>query len=226
MDFIAHIVYQLMMHRFLVTGVSIPVVTILGVSLLATGKRPRPIYLVFPAIFLLVIFNTFQGPAISASLLYKVGVKGTAQIIGNYDTDIQYNNRNVQGHRVLIRTAENRTIETGFEDDDFNVYPSSNGVYYPEVGDVFTVHYIKTYPKDFVIVSNDDSPWAAAQRCIGLQKKLREAKNKYDFDTSNPSYRSAYKSAIRSFIGGKCYSDEDDLNEYFQDIANVDAEIR
>ena len=66
-------------------------------------------------------------------------------------------------------------------DDDFNVYPPQNGVYYPQEGDVFNVSYIERFPQDFIISSNDDSPWAKSLSCYELNSAVREADNKQQF---------------------------------------------
>lgn len=87
---------------------------------------------------LLAVGNLVFGTSIATSLIYRVGVAGAATITASHATSTQYNNYNVRGYTVLIRAADGKVIETGFQDDDFNVYPWHNGTVYPGRGDTFT----------------------------------------------------------------------------------------
>jgi hypothetical protein len=158
---------------------------------------------------------------VSLDTVYHAGEKGTATITGSYPTGDVYNNRRIYGFNVVIKTAGEGIIQTHFTEEDFNVYPSSNVVDYPSTNDVFTVRYLPSYPKDFVIVSDDDSPWANKLRCNDEYKTLLAARAKYAFDRTNAGYRADYLTDIRSFIARKCYTDEDDLRAYYQDMRNV-----
>lgn len=108
------------------------------------------------------------------------------------------------GHNVLIKTTDAKTIETSFTDADFNVYPPANAVTYPQQGDVFNVSYLATFPQDFVIISNDDSPWAHDLRCFGLNKRLREADAKQRFAAASKDLRQAYENAAQAAHEAAC----------------------
>jgi hypothetical protein len=175
-----------------------------------------------PAAFI----NIFIGSGLAANILYRTGEKGTATITGSHDTGSRYNNRRVRAHNVLIKTSENNVVESYFEDDYFIVYPWANQVRYPGPNIAFTVHYLRSFPEDFVIVSDDDSPWASLLRCAKLKQRLNEAKAKYDFDPTSGPYRLAYVDSIHQYIDDKCYSGETELQRYYSIIENVNARVK
>jgi hypothetical protein len=153
---------------------------------------------------LLGVGNVIFGPDWSTTLVHRFGAQGQATVTGSFDTGNSYNDRRVMGHNVLIKTADARTIETSFTDADFNVYPPANGVYYPQQGDVFNVSYIARFPQDFVIISNDDSPWARSLRCYGLNAALHQADAKQRFAPTSNDYRQAYEAALQAARAAGC----------------------
>ncbi len=193
-------------------------VGILSFGLRLLGLPPRA-YLLAAIIggILVLIF----GSSLAVWMVHFVGEKGSATITGTFATRVRHNNHEVVGYNVLIRTAKGKIVETSFQDDDFNVYPPKNSVRYPDVSDHFTVYYIRQFPQDFIIVDNDDSPWAINLRCLTLDNEREEAREKYEFEQDNPSYRAAYIAEIQKFISGGCASNQDALEAFRQDIRNV-----
>jgi hypothetical protein len=108
---------------------------------------------------------------------------------------------------VQIKTADCVIVDTTFEDDDFNQYPFSNTFVDPSPGDQFNVRYLPTFPQDFVIITNDDSPWARHLACGRLEQKMFEAERKYQFADRAPAYRRPYIDAIEAAIAGGCFDD-------------------
>ncbi len=153
------------------------------------------------------VVNLSCGTAIADALVYRFGAAGSAIVTGKYQTADVYNNQDVQGYNVLIGTADGKVVETGFETDDFNVYPSRNATTYPDVGDVFTVRYLPNAPKTFVIVADDDSPWAQRLRCDALSQAVSDAANKMNFVPDNASYRDAYARAVGAARQAHCAAD-------------------
>lgn len=219
MDILWHIIYFLAASKFL--ALSIAFLSLPATIALAVWKGRFAIF--FAAIPVLAFLNAFFGTDIAAYVMHDFGEKGTATITGNYDTSTVYNNHNVAGYHVLLKTADGRVVETSFEDDDFNIYPPKNSVIYPGVGDHFSVYYLRGFPKDFVIVDNDDSPWANALRCRRLNKDMQEANAKYEFDRSSERYRAAYIDAINKLLAKKCVDDDDEVQAFHHDIENIEA---
>jgi hypothetical protein len=98
-------------------------------------------------------------------------------------------------------------VETGFEDDDFNVYPPHNATTYPTKNNVFTVRYLKHAPATFVIVSDDDSPWAHRLRCYGIGKTVSDAAAKAYFAPDDAGYKEAYGQALAGAKQAGCEAD-------------------
>jgi hypothetical protein len=153
------------------------------------------------------IVNLIFGTSIAAVLIYHAGVAGSAIVTASHATAVQYNNHDVRGYTVLIRTAEGKVVETGFDDDDFNVYPPHNATIYPAKGDVFTVRYLKHAPQTFVIVADDDSPWAHRLRCDVLRKAVSDATAKADFAPASIDYKEAYGRAVTAAKQAGCEVD-------------------
>ncbi len=163
-----------------------------------------------PLFILLGVANLLFGTELNSLLIYRFGAAGRATITGSYATSTQYNNHNVRGHNVLIRTADGQVVETSFEDDDFNIYPPHNRVTYPGQGDEFSVRYVQTWPKDFIIVADDDSPWAHGLRCAQLRRDVAEAGDKRGFAPDSADYRKAYTAAVAAARAGGCEVRSDD----------------
>jgi hypothetical protein len=221
MDILWHVIYFIATSTFLVLFATFGILPILfGLSVWKAGTRHLKYYSI---ILVLAFLNIFFGTDIAVNTVHAFGEKGSATITGNYGTSTIYNNHDVVGHHVLLKTADGKVIETSFEDDDFNIYPPKNGVVYPDVGDHFTVYYLRRFPQDFIIVDNDDSPWATALRCGRLQKEVQEANAKYEFDRSSAGYRTAYIDLINKLLAEKCVTDEDEVDAFRHDIENVEA---
>ena len=144
------------------------------------------------------------GPWISSDLVYMAGRSASAVITGTYGTGSQYNSHDVLGHNVLIRTTPGHVTQTRFSSDQFNVYPSHNATTYPGQGAVFTVRYLPHFPKVFVIVANDDSPFARSLRCGALLDKLQEAQKRSDFAGGAEPYASALRRVRGESVSAGC----------------------
>lgn len=155
------------------------------------------------------VFNLAYGYDVATMLIYHYGATGTAVVTGSYQTNVVYNNHDVQGFNILIRTENGKVIEAHFETDDFNVYPPRNSTTYPDVGDVFTVRYLPRAPQTFVIVADDDSPWVQGLRCHDLNQAVSDASEKTDFAPDNASYRAAYAQAVAAAQQAGCGSERE-----------------
>jgi hypothetical protein len=211
-DTALHVLHTLASWRFFLVPVFIggPILAIVSSAGSTSGRRRMWRILAIPTGVVLGIGNLIFGPELSATLIHRYGNQGQAIVTGSFDTGNVYNDRRVMGHNVLIRTANGQTVETRFEDDDFNVYPSDNDVYYPQEGDHFNVSYLEGYPSDFIIIADDDSPWAKALRCTELESAVREAESKQRFAPDSSTYRKSYDDAAQAAKAAGCSTTSDD----------------
>jgi hypothetical protein len=221
MDILWHVIHFVTTSTFLMLFTIFSILPIVIALSIWKGRLRHIKY--YAVVVALALVSVFFGTEIAVGVVHAFGEKGTATITGSYPTSTVYNNHDVAGYHVLLKTADGRVVETSFEDDDFNIYPSKNAVIYPGVGDHFTVYYLRRFPDDFIIVDNDDSPWAAALRCGKLRDAVQEANAKYEFDRSNTSYRTAYIAVINQLLADKCVIGESELNAFRHDIENVRA---
>ncbi|MGI4862606.1 MAG: hypothetical protein ACRYFZ_01695 [Janthinobacterium lividum] len=205
-----------------VAAVLIPAV-LFGTQWLLPKVRQALVGLVI-GLAVLTFLTIFFGSALAVPLVYQAGETGQGEVVNTYATSVQHNHREVRGYRVLLRTRAGQTVVTSFEDEDFNVYPPANAVVYPSIGEKFTARYLPAYPQDFIIISNDDSPYAHGLACATLLDSLHEARRTHEFDLTNAANKQAYRELIHRVIAQSCYTDSTDLREYYGDLAKVQLE--
>jgi hypothetical protein len=220
MDILWHIIYVIGMYRIVFLGAVFLVPAIVALVIPKMKKYISPYYSIF---IILALLNIFFGIDLAVGVVHMAGEEGKATISNSYNTGTRYNGHNVIGYNVLIKTAEGGVVETGFQDDDFNIYPPKNRVVYPGINNKFNVYYLRWFPKDFIIIDNDDSSWAVSLRCADLKRNLRQASAKYDFDRNNEVYRSDYIATITKLLGDKCVSDQSEIDVYRRDMEMIEA---
>ncbi|MGC1304963.1 MAG: hypothetical protein WA840_21540, partial [Caulobacteraceae bacterium] len=207
-DPVLHLMYLLAKYRFFVLPLAIfgPLLlsSIMKGAVTAKGRTYKsPLPWLLPLCIVYGVLNLVVGTGVVVRLINSWGVSGAATITGTYPTGSQYNNHDVVGYKVLIRTPSGKLIDTRFEDDDFNVYPPHNATTYPDVGSVFTVRYLQHFPKDFAILANDGSPWATAMRCSRVNAILSEAEQKAGF-SRDPADQATLRQAMAMARAGGC----------------------
>jgi hypothetical protein len=211
MDPILHVLAIVTGARFFILPVFIglPVVFSIWRSARAkkAGRTSRVGVWLIPLGVVFGVINLLLGTAVTTTLIYRYGVAGSAIVTDTYDTGSQYNNHDIFGHHVLIRTASQQVISADFEGDDFNVYPPHNETVYPGKGDEFTVRYLNHFPGDFVIVANDGSPWARGLLCDELARAVSAAAAKAEFAPDNTSYKEAHVRAVAAAQRAGCETD-------------------
>lgn len=141
------------------------------------GRAAAVVPVAFPGFMLFVFFGSW----LTTPLIYRHGETGEGVVTGQHRTADFYNDQPVTGFDIVIRKADGGLVRTGFRSDSFNVYPPANRVRYPTAGARFNVRYLSHHPEDFVIVANDDSPWARSLRCGDLRRALATARREHDF---------------------------------------------
>ncbi|MEQ5841766.1 hypothetical protein N0A02_20235 [Paraburkholderia acidicola] len=198
---LVHVLWALIRWRFFVPPALVALIFIAGAFL--KGVR-RHFGWSVPLVAVLAVVNIIFGPDLGVRLIYRMGEQGQGAIASTYGTSTRYNNHRVIGYNVLLRTADGKVVETTFEDIDFNVYPPHNSTFYPHEGDEFTVRYVAGFPGDFVIVSDDDSPWAKRMRCRVLTRDAFAAQEKQRFAPDSAAFRDAAKAADQALQAAGC----------------------
>jgi hypothetical protein len=199
---VVHVIWWLTHWRF--EFVAVAILSSFLIAGVALQLRRRVILWVIPFIVGYAFLNLLAGPNLGVGLIYRFGDQAPATITGTFPTSTVYNNQNVVGYHVLIRPADGMVVETTFESDDFNVYPSQNATRYPGSGDVFTVRYLRGHPDDFVIVKDDGSPWSKRLRCEDLAVAAGQADQKAGFAAGNASFRQAAQAAHAALQAAGC----------------------
>lgn len=157
-------------------------------------------------IFIYSNFNVFWGHTVAGNLINAIGEKGTAVTVSIRQTNNQYNDYWIMEYSVIIETKEKEKIETTFEDADFNLYPEpAQGYVYPVVGEKFSVKYLSSNPKAFVIITDDESPYSKRIKCDFLKTKYNEAYQKFKFDSTNSKYREQYIKTQKELEANGCF---------------------
>lgn len=226
MQVLAHLVYWYSTHALYCLPVTLVLIlaVLLGTQRLPVGARRGLLGLVV-GLAVLTFVTIFAGSTLAVRLVYRVGETGQGEVVSAYATSVQYNNHDVRGYRVLLRTRAGQTVASSFEDDDFNVYPPANTVAYPGVGERFTARYLPAYPQDFVIVANDDSLYAHGQQGRALLDSLHAACRTHEFDLANAANKQAYRAFIYRVLTRGCYTDSTDRRKYAGDLARVQLEL-
>lgn len=216
MDVLLHLLAMLARNRIL----------LLPVCLLITfvGWRPSTRH---RWIWTLAIVGSGLGifvgaPILSDWSLYQLGQTATARVIGTYSTGIKVNDHDVVGYNVLIRTAPDTVVESRFEDDEVNIFPPAD-FDYPQPDETFDVRYLAGFPRDFVLLTDDDSPWARRQRCNGLSLRLTAAQRQFDFARGASLSRQPYVAAIDAYLQQGCAGDAEGVASFLKDRARAVA---
>jgi len=159
--------------------------------------------LILAGVLGLVLFGFF-GSWLTNPLIYHNGEIGEGVITGQYRTADVFNYQQVIGFNVVIRKADGAVVRTGLRSDSFNVYPAANEVRYPQAGVRFNVRYLPSHPEDFVIITDDDSPYARSLRCGDLLQEVARAERERSFAPGNPAFARARDDALAAARGGGC----------------------
>lgn len=206
---IVHVMWWLTHWRFEFVAAAMLSSVLIGA--VAIRLRRFAILVLVPFIVVYAFLNLGEGPDWGVALIYRFGNQASATITGTFPTNDVYNNQDVVGYHVLIRPTDGSVVETTFRSDDFNVYPPHNATRYPDNGDIFTVRYLRGHPDDFVIVSNDGSPWSNRLHCEDLAVVAGQADQKASFAPENLPFRQAAQAAHAALQSAGC-SDEESTN--------------
>lgn len=206
-EFIASVLFTIAEHSiktfflgFVIAGI------IIYISVKIRSKKIKKILRIISVLVIIYGFlNIFIGNLIAGIIINKVGEFGSAVTVSIKQTNNQYNDYWIYEHLIILETNDGSIYETSFEDADFNIYPEpEQGYIYPSIGEKYTVKYLKRNPKAFIIVSNDNSPFAKRIRCQNLKVLYDEAKLKLMYDSLNTDYKEKYNKLRNDYFNNGC----------------------
>lgn len=210
MDLPLHLAFVLARNRWWL----LPIFLILPFLVAGTSGRWKVV--AWTLIVGLGVGNFLVGPLLCDWLLYRTGQTAAAQVVGTYETSTEINDRDVVGCYVLVRDTRVNVFPSRFEDDEFNILPPSD-FSYPRRGESFGVRFLPGFPRDFIILTDDDSPWTRRQRCDVLSLRLSDAEQRFEFARGAQAFRMPYVAAIDAYLDQGCAGPEPSPESFRQE---------
>ena len=191
MKIISAILYFLSHHP----GWSFPLLMLICLLLWAWTKK-----WIFGILAMLVpIMNIFLAHMLNAWFLNAYGVKGTAIITKEEQTNSTLNDAYIYDYDVLMKTADGKDVLTGFSTMSAAIYPIRNTILIPNVNDPFLVKYIPGYEKNIVILS-DESNFGIARKMMKNQIEVQKAEIQYTTSPYNKAFKEEYLQVLKAYV--------------------------
>ncbi len=86
------------------------------------------------------------------------------------------------------------------------LYPNGvfSGFSEPGLNQIVTVAYVPNFPRNAVILTNDDSPYARALRCDAFESRLVSAQRAYEFARDDQSLKVRLRVALEAAVAMGC----------------------
>ncbi|MBO9733010.1 MAG: hypothetical protein J7623_30490 [Chitinophaga sp.] len=215
MKIISAILYFLSHHP----GWAFPLLILLFLLLWAWTKK----WIFGILAFVVPIFNIFLAHMFNAWFLNAYGVKGTAIITKEEQTNSTLNDQYIYDYDVLVKTADGKDVLTGFSTMSAAVYPVRNTILIPNVNDPFLVKYIPGYEKNIVILS-DESNFGIARKMMKNQIEVQKAEIQYTASPFNKAFKEEYLQALKTYVtDSDNVSDPNVINRYKAIIRELES---
>ena len=207
MQFLAHLVSAS------VSWVAIPVLVAAGLLVPAILRRlgwwkRGALGCGVASLVMAVLWVVVIGTWVRTGVIHRFGGPGEGVVTEQFATGSVHNDEPVVGFRALIRPAGREARRTVFHSNDFNVWPPANSVRYPPVGVRFNVRVLPDYPGEFVILTDDDSPFARGLRCEALLGQLARATSERRFAGVGTGFDETVEAALAEARAGGCIPSE------------------
>lgn len=216
MKIISAILYFLSHHP----GWSFPIILLFFLLLFAWRKKA-----VYGILALLMpMANIFLAHMLNAWFLNAYGVKGSAIITKEEQTNSTLNDQYIYDYDVLVKTADGQDVLTGFSTMSAAIYPIRNGILIPNVNETFLVKYIPGYEKNIVILS-DESNYGIVRKMAENQQEVQKAWIQYKASPQNKAFKEEYLRELKTYVADSDNaSDPDVINNYKSIIQQLEAE--
>ncbi|KFF73204.1 hypothetical protein HX13_22140 [Chryseobacterium sp. P1-3] len=156
----------------------------------------------------LAILNGFGGQSLNAWFLNKYGVKSTAIITSDIETNSTLNDMYIHDYEAIVKELNGKYSPTFFSTTTAAIYPIENAIRIPGVGESFPVKFIPGYEKNIVILYNESEEGKRALQ-YSMLAPVNTAKIKYEADRTNKEFVQEYIEALEQYL--KYYDDENYL---------------
>ena len=178
----------------------VPLVGIIIAIPVAILSRRGRIGIWIAAIFAIYAFaNIYIGQIPNALFLKTFGETGSGVVTHSEPTNSRLNEQTVWAYDIVLKTADGRDVVTRIDTMSATIYPITNSIYIPPVGDRFVTRYIPGFPRNFVIMRDES---AYGQRMVIAEHIERVSKAERQWQTSpeNPAFIAEYRLALTQFI--------------------------
>lgn len=162
----------------------------------------RALFLI--AILPLSIANAFAGQFLNAWFLNKYGVRSTAVITSDVQTNSTLNDEYIHDYEAIVQQQDGNYVNTYFSTTTAAIYPIENGIHIPQKGAHFPVKFIPGYEKNIVILYYESEQ---GQRQLRYEKQspVETARIKYEADPENKEFIAEYIKALKDYT--RVYND-------------------
>lgn len=198
MEYLSAIFYFLSQHSIL----AMPVILLFGFIVLSWISRWRNNWgcmTLMIGVFVAAILNVFMGSAVNGIFLNAVGTRGSAVITHAEETNSQLNDQNIWVYDVVMKTADGRDVKTGFDTMSASIYPWTNAIYIPSVGDRFVVKYVPGFEKNIAIM-REESDYGKRIIVGQAMGEVSAKERQLDASPDNPEFKAEYRAALVQFL--------------------------
>lgn len=198
MFIISAILYFLSHHPIL----SIPLIWLSGGALVALLTKWRPkrshSWLLIVA-FVYSLLNFMVAPMVNGLFLNAFGTRGTAVIIQERETNSRLNEQPVSAYDVVIKTADGDDVKSSFDTMTATIYPWSNSIRIPPVGERFVVNYIRGFPRNMAIM-REESAYGKRYNVAVAMGEVRAKQEQLKASPDNAAFQQEYRAALQQFL--------------------------
>lgn len=214
MIFLSRILYFISHHGFY----TILLIILLFVFIAYITRRALFLIAIIP----LSIANGVASQFLNAWFLNKYGVRSTAIITSDVETNSTLNDEYIHDYEAIVQKPDGKYITTHFSTTSAAIYPIENGIHIPPQGEHFPVKYIPGFEQNIVILYYESGQGQSRLR-YERQEPINTARIKYEADPRNKAFIEEYLEALKAYTAA--YNDEN-ATVYKLKIAELEQELR
>ena len=198
MAFLSAIFYFLNQHSLL----SMPLILAVGFGLMSMVVRWRKnpgLYVWMVPVFIFSMVNVFTSSILNGLFLNAVGTYGSAVITQERETNSRLNEQAVWAYDAVMKTADGRDVKTGFDTMSATIYPWTNTIYIPPMGERFVVKYVPGFEKNIVIMRLE-SDYGKQYILAVAMGEVSAKERQLEASPDNKAFQAEYRAALQEFL--------------------------